>query len=331
VSSTVTIPIEFEQEVGERSNDVLVIGWIDGTQISLDTGGVQTSLTTVLPPGGISSSDSDETKVVAALLIGQVAMYGVNAYFELGTRDNPIPFNPFSDADRHYTLYWMFKYANNPTPPDSFCDSDGHFSQESLQGFLGSQNQTLYKLVNHYQVRFVINNVGKFLLPPVWRENQVRVGNTKDPSHFYEVSGFLGAVGWVGTTINPYPAGGVFVGQPGPNNGNVLQTESESKLCNSGRPDQHALNAFLHLIGQDQGQIWSTITFFSDMNSYSETISNSTGDSLSRAPFPQNVSESRVNTQVYPTYSIYWDGQLVGVQTQAPSPMALFPNTDQAQ
>jgi hypothetical protein len=103
-------------------------------------------------------------------------------------------------------------------------------------------------------------------------------------------------------------------------------------LSNEGRPDAKALDAFSNLAGAPAVfNIWSTITFFSDMGHYSETISPTTGASLTRIPKPTQFYHGRINTQIYPTYWIYVNGVKVGVQAQNPDPAVLLPNTDKAQ
>jgi len=159
------------------------------------------------------------------------------------------------------------------------------------------------------------------------------IGNTKDPSRLYEISGLIDWIAlFVATNFQGYPANGVFPGMARENNSdNAVADETTSKLCNEGTPDQKALDAFKNLTGHDQGYIWSSITFFSDLQHYSETTSSSTSQSLTRAPKPTEFYQGRINTQVYPTYWIYINGQKKGTQNQAPNPSALFPNTDKCQ
>lgn len=92
----------------------------------------------------------------------------------------------------------------------------------------------------------------------------------------------------------------------------VLRGNYTLKHFNEGTPDQPALDAFKHLTGHDQGYIWSSITFYSDLGYYHD------------APFTQG----QIKTQVYPSYRIYINGELKSTVDQAASPWALFPNTD---
>ncbi len=331
-----TSTAEFDQEIGVRTDDVVVVGWIDPQQVSLNSGGVQSGLTEVLPPGGLSASDGDNAKLKAAMLLKHIADSGVGSAFQIdaGPLMIGVDFIAFSAADKIYALNWMFKYAGNPAPPTDFMDDDLVFSQQEVDEFLTKKNKTLYKLLNHYQARYLVGEDKKFKAESlVHLKHKVLIGNTKDPSRLYEISGLIDWIAiFVATTFQGYPSNGVFPGLARENNSDTpVVTDTTSKLSNEGTPDQKALDAFKHLTGHDQGYIWSTITFFSDMQHYSETTSPSTSQSLTRTPKPAEFYEGRINTQVYPTYWIYINGQKRGVQNQAPNPSALFPNTDKAQ
>lgn len=78
-----TTLLEFEQRVGVRTDDIVVIGWIDPAPIPLVTAGVQPALLSVLPEGGLTVSDGDNSKLKAGLLIKHIAEEGVSENFEL--------------------------------------------------------------------------------------------------------------------------------------------------------------------------------------------------------------------------------------------------------
>lgn len=173
-------------------------------------------------------------------------------------------------------------------------------------------------------------------LSHVGKAIEVYIGNTKDPTRSYEIPSTLSwPESWFyafGAWFNGYPPNGVFPGMAREHNSNTAATTShDAKICNEGTPDQRALGGFKRLTGHDQGYIWSSITFFSDLQHYSETTSTLTGESLTRDPKPTDFSNGRINTQVYPTYWIYLNGKKTSVQNQAPTPSALFPNTDKCQ
>ena len=327
---------EFEQIVGVRTDDVVVVGWIDPQQVSLNTSGVQSALTQVLPVGGLSAEDGDNAKLKAGILLKHIAEQGVASPFQV---DEPwyappmiigVDFRAFSAADKTYALNWMFKYAGNPAPPDDFTDNEGYFSQAEVDDFVATKHKTLYKLFNHYQARYLVGTDQKFKSGTlVHLKHKALIGNTKDPARIYDTWGFFD---WLGRCLENYPDNGIFPGMPREHNSNnPVVTDTTSKMCNEGTPDQKALDAFKNLTGHDQGYIWSSITFFSDLQHYSETTSPLTSQTLTRNPKPTNFHQGGINTQVYPTYWIYINGEKKGVQNQAPNPSALFPNTDKCQ
>ena len=318
-------PIEFEQEVGVRSDSVLAIAWIDPKKVLLNTAGVQQSLLDVFKPDGLSET-SDNDKLRAALLAKHISENGVNARFQidLGLLIIGRNFKAFTSADKTYALNWMFKHAGNAPPLGSF-QKDGHFSQSLLDNFIAEKGGSRFKLLNHYQVKYLVDKQKKFKPESiVYLKKKVIIGKTRDPARVNEARGLLDTIGrW----LNNYPSGGLFPGLPGANNSlTPVETTIESKLCNEGRPDRKALDAFKNLTGHEQGEIWSSITFFSDKTHFSS-------GSLTRQPKPTKIHQGRINTQVYPTYWIYINGATMSgwKQQQAPQPSALFPNTDRCQ
>jgi transglutaminase-like putative cysteine protease len=315
---------QYMQPVGVRSADVLVIGWINPAGVTLDTTGVQAPLLTTLPSGGINESDSAGVKVYAGELLYQLSQsidisqtFAISPYVFTSRS-----FTAFTQADKTYALRWMFKYAGNATPPGSF--SNGGVVSDSRINQFRDQQKTDYKLLNHYQVKFLIDGIGNFDGSALDAgPHSAAVGSTKDPAKIYSLSSLLI---WAGDLrhLQWYPSGGIFPGVPGPHNDLRSQTLSEVELGNEGRPDSKAVAAFKALTGEDQGQIWSSITFYSDVSKYSASP-------FTRDPIPSQTREARINTQVYPTYRIYIDGVKVAEQPQASSPAALFPNTDQCQ
>jgi hypothetical protein len=290
----------------------------------------------VFRPEGVASASSN-TKTQAVFLEKYISEHDVGSAFDIIPLAAQVfvpnvHFNAFSASDKKYALAWMFKYAGNPAPPAGFTDTEGNFDWMQYNAYVAQV--TAYKLANHYQVKYFVDENGFFKVIPdkpkaeqLW--SAALIGSTNDPSHFSDVSSVPNTI----AQFLGFPANGVFAGQSGDNNDWVGKTtDTTTKMRNEGRPDQKALNAFKNLTGQDQGYIWSTITFFSDLQWYAQTTSPSNGKSLTRDPIPQEVSAPRINTQIYPTYWMYMNGvKSDDVQNQAPEPSALFPNTDRAQ
>ena len=159
-------------------------------------------------------------KIKAALLAEQISARGVGSKFEIDVdAQTPffflsigVDFNAFSQADKDYALKWMFRYANNPPPRDDFRDEHGFFSQSQLDDFEAEADRTKYKLLNHYQAKFLVMEDGmiKSITPIRGMKARAAIGNTKDPSHFWEIDGpidrIIKGVGW----MLGYPVGDVL-------------------------------------------------------------------------------------------------------------------------
>ena len=201
-----TIPLEFEQRVGVRTDDVVVVGWIDPQPIVLNTAGVQSGLLSILPTGGLSSGSGDNEKIKAALLVKHISEIGVGSSFQidLGPIMNGTDFTAFTAADKTYALRWMFKFGSNSAPPADFANDSppaipgvtSIMDQSELATFVTKESLSNFKLINHYQVKYLTDADGKFDPPTVTyppNKKQVWIGSTKDPSHLHTISG---AIDW---------------------------------------------------------------------------------------------------------------------------------------
>lgn len=340
VISGISSPVEFVQQVGVRTDDVAVVAWIDPAQVPIPNAStVQAGLAQVFPSGGMTAEHSIFDKVRAGLLAKRISEQGVSAAtFQIGLVPLVgVDFTAFSAADRTYALHWMFRYAGNLSPPAGFSREltigtqsikavdDGVFTAFALEA-----NNTRYKLLNRSQVKYLVDgqqNIVATSVVPVPGVGWAALGNTKDPTRLYEAPGT-----WFAEVFFGYPASGAFPAVGGSNNGALVKEARLVKQLNEGRPNQEALNAFINLVGHDQGMIWSSIAFFSDLAHFSDTVSTLTGNNLTRDPRPTYFSAARLNTQVYPTYWFYTNGvKSNDVQNQAVTPMPLFPNPDRAQ
>ena len=59
----------------------------------------------------------------------------------------------------------MFHRATAKEPPESFMEN-GHFSQSLLDDFIADEGGSQFKLINHYQVKYLVDNQ-KYLDPGV--------------------------------------------------------------------------------------------------------------------------------------------------------------------
>jgi hypothetical protein len=207
---------EFESEIGVRTDDVIVIGWINAQAIPLSTVGVDTTfiLPTLTPTG--SSSVPFCSQYVGLLTQGDAAPNGIS----LVGQANP---------NKLYVLDWLFKFAGNVDPSTiisgDFRDpTDQHMDEAKFSAFVNSF--TTYKLINRYQVRYLTSD-GTFNQSPVQLQR-------------------LAAIGW---TIEPCGSGIALIGQGGANNGFLGSQPGSVWHINDGSPDASGVLSFNTLMG----------------------------------------------------------------------------------
>ena len=271
-------------EVGIRSDDVIVVGWINASGVPLPSSitGVDPGPLANFAPNGQSdpnfSSLSCNSGVVSLALNDDTGGTGGSDGITL----TPI--------DREYILDWLFFYAANtdPTtvlPGGNFRDSSIQFTSEStFTNFVNTP--TNYKLVNRLQVKFRSAGSG-FNGPPT-------ILNGPVPS--------------IGTTINPCGYTVTFAGQIGPANGSLpIYEGTRMSQINDGSPDSKAVRAFNTLEGKDV----TNAVFW-------ENIGSRITFSFDGGPTPQVV------LQPYPTYYEYHNGALVHEYPEAGQPVLNF-------
>ena len=212
---TITLQVSFDngltktatytQEVGVRTQDMLVIGWINANHVPLSISGVYLPLWLMFPPTGLGISSTLAQQAAAGTYLLTVS---------LGNDDRPFgpPGNKLSATDKHYLLNWMFKFAPNPPPPNFF------FAELEVKAFKGIR--IVYKLFNRAQVKYFVAG-----------------GKITDVNRIHQEIG----IGW---TIDPITGIVPFPGEPGPANERFVVTDTEIHQINDGTPDFMAVNAF---------------------------------------------------------------------------------------
>jgi hypothetical protein len=233
-SISTSLPVE----VGIRSDDVIIVGWIDRNNVP-DTQsftGIPPDISTGLQPDG----NVQNASACAAIIFG----LSENCTNPTG--------HELSPSERAYILYWMFRFSSNPNPSDvipggQFLDAAGIASDEvKVANFLAQGSN--YKLFNRFQVRWRIgSDPTKFLITPIaTRPKTAAVGATVDPCH--------------SPLPPPQP-------QSGPANQSSIATSSQISMVNDGSPDEIAVRAFNTLSGRNVASpvfwenIGSRITF----------------------------------------------------------------------
>jgi Glucodextranase, domain B/Carboxypeptidase regulatory-like domain len=208
-------------EVGVRSDDTIVVGWINPAGVTIP-GGASPAVTGLLTPPPVPSS-----------LKCNLFVLDLSENF---TSPNFITLTP---ADRSYVLNWLFKFAGNTDPSTVIAGGDFRNSATSftddnkVSTFLA--DPTNFKLFNRFQVKFRVSG-GTFNGSPTVLRQQTGIGTTHNPCG--TVLGFLG----------------LFPGQSGPANGPPQVTSPGNdrvSLINDGSPDSGAIRAFDTLTGKD--------------------------------------------------------------------------------
>jgi len=184
---------DFASKIGVRTDDVIVVGWINGAGVTLPIGAAP-YWTGVFPATGPPVPSSyDCNTAIGELTECDITPKGQN-----------ITTVPTAPADRDHILYWMFKYAANADPSlpsvvpggDFRDSSDTHIDESKVTAF--NSTPTNFKLFSRLKIKYF--DVNWCSTPPTVLKG---VGSNL-----------------IGTTVNPcgafFPAPGQFPGQAGP-------------------------------------------------------------------------------------------------------------------
>jgi len=279
-----TIEVSRDVEVGVRSDDVIVVGWIDPNKVPLSDSGIDPCVAEYFPVGGLVASNNPVQQGLTAAYLEGLAT-GVN----LGSPANPSrPLclsgtggagGPLTTIEKSYILDWLFEYAANfVSPPSSFANDS------EVRGLEGGP--TRYKLFSRLQVKYTVETF---------------LGGT---TTFGSLTVLRHAT-HIGVTNEPV-AGLERPGQAGPAEGTLERSADNRTIyaINDGSPEVPAVAVFNVL---EYPLKWSNI---------GSRIEQGVGFGAGYGVF----------SQVYPTYYIYQNLQLVEVRDQAASPSQNFNN-----
>jgi uncharacterized repeat protein (TIGR01451 family) len=277
-------------EVGIRTDDTIVVGWIDPTGITLPVIGVSRTIQALYtnPPTlglaadgalGIGALSEGLTSVSVPLPNGQRITVGL------------------TPADSKYILFWLFKFAANSDPLKALPGGDFWSSRTSSTNETTVANfvavSTNYKLFNRFQVKYrVLPNVTDKFGQPVFNGAPVVLHQLTN----------------VGTTQDPFTSVFPDAGQHGPADAKIVPTGiSKISLINDGSPAALPIRAFnaLSALGMGTGTFWENIG--------------------SRIVFaPASNTSPVVVSQPYPTYYVFQNGILVQTRPEAATPLGNF-------
>jgi len=276
----------FPSKIGVRTDDVIVIGWIDPTGVTI--------------PALPAPSAAWLGPIVPALGPPVPSPATCNAMMLYFSENGILPTSfgapgVLTLPERDYILRWMFRYAGNTDPlvvipgGDFRDETDSHIDEAKIAAFSGTL--TNFKLFSRHQIKYTID-AGAFSPWPI----------------------ILQAVTISGTTMNPcgpfLPAPATFAGQVGPCNGPpsiVPPSLTRVTLINDGSPDAGAIRAFNTL----EGNGVTPALFW-------ENIGSAIQFQFDGAPLTQVV------LQPYPTYYVFQNGSLAAIAPQSPSPLGNF-------
>lgn len=276
-------------ELGVRTDDTIVVGWINKGPITINAAFVNPLLTAAqFPTDGITEDATGAALTLLALQNGSPNFYaGGGNYVAL------------TATDAAYLMNWLFKYGGNDDPVLAVAGGDfrnaGDTAIDVTEVEAFANDATHYKLFNRSQIRYRRRGSG-FRGAPAVLQHRVGVGTTVDPLRL-PVSLYPGQTGPAATLAGP-----------------LLALDLRVSSINDGSPDAGGINVTNTLASlltnplRYWENIGSRISFYHD------------GD-LSGI-----VTRPVIVTQPYPTYYIYLNGKLRTelTETQAASPLENF-------
>ena len=179
----------YSTEIGVRTDDVVIIGWINPDLITLpavNNGAtppvwfVNPIIVNAMPANGVVSNRLECNLMVADLSESMITV---------GPGGPPLTF-----LDREYILSWLFKYGQNNfspaygPPPDDFIGGDNVMDFDEIDDVAAVA--TGFKFFSELQIRYRINDTGTFV-PTVLRK-KAKVGDMKNPCG--AVAGYLDVI-----------------------------------------------------------------------------------------------------------------------------------------
>jgi hypothetical protein len=242
-------------EVGIRTDDTIMVGWIDTDRVKLPAG-ASSAVTALLPVNPAPPSSPQECSSFLLDLSNN------------NTRPHDISLTP---ADRNYVLYWMLRFAANRNPKTAipggdFSDPTLSFTDENKVANFVNQTSS-YKLFSRFQVKFRLAADDTFAVPPTVLHQQTAIGSG---------SSFCGV-------------GPMAPGQAGPANAGSPVLNPNNKIISliaDGSPDAATIRAFNTLTAKDVAP-GTTPVFWEDFGAkITFTWGSPTAQAFAVQPYP---------------------------------------------
>ena len=294
---------ETNQEIGVRSGEIMVIGWIAAAAIHLPDGNV--SPQTLNGVGSNTIEDILESPSSRGVFLGRMA--AINGF--------PYKVSLTPDVTRKYFNAYLIKHSGNPEPPGDFTKLIGGdkiriVDSQALVNYL--QNGQNYRLAHRLQVKFLVDEQGKIKGDPIPAPNWHEAGLTTVD---FATEGFLNTfLGFVDDYLNLGPGEGLFDNVPseeGPHHG-LLNKNGASVSFNDGTT--YSANLPDGIAGYAQGRI--------------STIGEASGGKISKvvnqrdvpwiwseiefkAPLAKGTVTTTPQHEIFPAVWVYFNGRLI--------------------
>jgi hypothetical protein len=295
---------DFEQNLGYRSPDITVIGWIDGAQIQLPDG---TSTVKILAPnifGQIQDVNSAES---IGFIMGSIATRGPfllsianDGIFAGSTAPYPRykvgPLAP--DPARTYLNAHLLKFSPNDAPPAEFLKQwpglEGRkmVNETTLSEF--RDNPINFRSFHRFQAKFELDDSGKIKGTPIYKDVGPRTKVGKTP------------IDWMPEWAEP-------IGETGPHDG-TLNTTGASVQFNPKNGKTHSAKLADDFEQYTQGRI-STIGKLSggQVNKQINNLKVAWIWSIIEfgAANAKTGSTAVPEHEIFPVYHVYYNGKRI--------------------
>lgn len=252
----------FKVEIGVRTDDVILVGWINPAAITLPP-------PILVAPGIVAAMPVTGPPATTG---GMLACNAIMGQLTAGLTTIATPaIVTLTPVDRTYILNWAFMYGGNTNPllvlpGGNFLLADGIIGYSKVNLF--ANTPTNYKMFNHLQIRYLLSPSGGFKGTPHAIRSGARIGTTVSPCDGSLWAGQAAALnGWKG--VNP---------------GN-----SRFSQINDGSPDALAVMAINVLTGKNLGP-GATPVFWEDIGSCIRfTASAATTPIVAVQPYPTYI------------------------------------------
>ncbi len=290
-------------EVGIRSDDYILIGWIDPNKVPMSTAGLPGWIANNFPANGKLNLKQSALAYPFLGFLSECGKATAREPYRSSDANAPGTYFFTSQRERNYVLNWMFYRGANRNPASVIPGGDfvnfqgtaidyakvAQFLRPNVatRGLPGYSN---FKMFNRLQVKYQVQ-FGQFTGPPL---GQIIGARFLDRSNIPATA--------VGRTIDPINYAFGYAGQVGPMEGKTVISATRISRINDGSPDDKPIRAF-NTLTNPLGIYWENIGAQIRLTSQNEV---------------------QVIQQPYPTYYLYRNGRRVAMFPQAAQPLGNF-------